>query len=558
MNPEGYGYFIAPRGKGAPILVELLPGTGGGGGPPASQLMAAIVFRPGAASSGFFVETWPEVQAVMAASPAGVVFVDDGIVSPALVPGATGITDFQGRWELRPYRGDDTNFSTLQVSDGATLKSIAIIRGTLIVQGDCQSATPSFDFDYTPNVVGTPEPICYLKDDAGIGCSSTNTQPCLVVPAGATLQFDAQEYAGFVQPSAVPFIALTNAASVLAITNHNGTFPNDFVSGAAGTVLYRYNSESLLSSFGHSTGGVPLLPGYTGTYTKLQDDTQLVIIDVLTSATNVLAGLLGGFIPTVGKVSIQFEGFGGSGGGGGGQAGAPGAQGVGGGGSGGCVLQAGSFDFVLSNQLDVNLGSGGTAGAAGMAPGGAGGDGGDGNPSNIFDATATNVLVLMQGSTGGQGAAGGVPGDGGCQFANTTGASTLGLNRLASNIGFPGVGGSGGAAGANGNDGNFAALSLGVGATGYPNTSGYVGGLGGASAALQGGGGGGGGQGPYQAGQAGGASSVSVGGNGVPPAPNTGAGAGGGAGGTGAADNGGAGAVGSLGRVRLLFIAPQA
>src|SRR5271166_5635938 len=131
MNPEGFGYFIAPRGKGAPILVELLPGTGGGGGPPASELMAAVVFRPGAPSSGFFVATWAEVQAVMAASPAGVVFVDNGLVSPALVPGTSGVTDFQGRWELRPYRPNfQANYAELTVQDGATLKAVCRISGT--------------------------------------------------------------------------------------------------------------------------------------------------------------------------------------------------------------------------------------------------------------------------------------------------------------------------------------------------------------------------------------------------------------------------------------------
>ena len=68
MNPEGYGYFIAPRGKGAPILVELLPGTGGGGPVPASAIV------PG-----------PQISTLRSVTP----------TTPALVEWAsTGYVDF--------------------------------------------------------------------------------------------------------------------------------------------------------------------------------------------------------------------------------------------------------------------------------------------------------------------------------------------------------------------------------------------------------------------------------------------------------------------------------
>ena len=564
MNPEGYGYFIAPRGKGAPILVELLPGTGGGGGPPASQLVAAIVFRPGAASSGFFVETWPEVQAVMAASPAGVVFVDDGTVSPALVPGATGITDFQGRWELRPYRPNfQAAYSELTVQDGATLKAVYKISGTLQVNLDPgASGVHALDFDYAPNVLGVCNPGMYLEDGAYLAMTLTATIAGCKLPAigvGGEIYIYVQSHAGFISGTpGVPLFDVSAGAIVnvnmreAALLNSSFLTPIDpsWCLGAGGACNQTFNSDSVTLSGGIVATSAP-------TNGLIEIDSHLVTLDFLASTPNVLAALQSaGQLPAIGLLAIQYFGFGGSGGGGGGSAGSAFGPGAGGGGSGGCIYQTGSFTFQLANQLDVVLGTGGTAGAAGIAAGGAGGDGGDGNPSSIQDATAGNVLVLLQGSTGGQGGTtGGPAGDGGCSFSNTSGAS-IGRNRLANNTGFEGAGGAGGAASQPGSDGNFAALSLGFGATGFPNTSGYLGGAGGASAPGQGAGGGGGGQGPYQAGQNGGASSATVGGDGVPPAPNAGAGAGGGAGGTGAADNGGAGAVGALGRMRLQFIAP--
>src|SRR5271155_1084848 len=130
----------------------------------------SIIYRPGGVAGGLVVTTWAQVQKFVAARQgAAIVYVDDSIVSPAHVPAATGVTDFLGRGEIRPYRQDFENFSTLVVDSGATLKGLFRLAGTVDVLADTQGATPGFDWDYTPNGVGTPLPTLFVCDAASIG-----------------------------------------------------------------------------------------------------------------------------------------------------------------------------------------------------------------------------------------------------------------------------------------------------------------------------------------------------------------------------------------------------
>ncbi|HYX20193.1 MAG TPA: hypothetical protein VFA98_05055, partial [Thermoanaerobaculia bacterium] len=87
-----------------------------------------IIYRPGGTTGGVTVTTWAQVQEFIALRQGTViVYVDDSIVSPALVPGATGVTDCQGRVLFRPAIVDSLSYSVLQVEDGATLHNVYAI-----------------------------------------------------------------------------------------------------------------------------------------------------------------------------------------------------------------------------------------------------------------------------------------------------------------------------------------------------------------------------------------------------------------------------------------------
>jgi hypothetical protein len=223
------------------------PNTGGGGGG-----VAAVIYRPGVASSPPFVETWAEVQSVIAESDGDcIVYTDDSVVSPALVPASSGVTDCLGRVEFRAYRVDFVNYSTLQIEDGATLKSIFRIVGSMEILGDTQGAVPAFDFDYTPNVVGTPAPGIILQEGGFVGNTPTCTAPCIVVPALQTLVLTFDTRAGIYLPAtATPFfIHLAAASSNLSLLGLNAEFvsfgsASGNVADGAGGVVYQFDSNT--------------------------------------------------------------------------------------------------------------------------------------------------------------------------------------------------------------------------------------------------------------------------------------------------------------------------
>lgn len=511
-----------------------------------------IIYRPGGVAGGLVVTTWTEVQAFVALRQGAVtVYVDDSIVSPAHVPAASGVTDFFGRGELRPYRQDALNYSTLVVDSGATLKGIFRLAGTIEVFADTQGAVPAFDFDYTVNVLGTvPQPALFLDDAAFFGNTVTATQPAIVVPNDTAFLIFMTDRAGFFMQSAAVLVHTTNAASTFSLNANTSevigfgsTFGN--LSDGPGITQFQFDSSTLNTTLS------PVPPVFsTATTTREQLDTHQVTVTFLASAANVLGTFN---LPATGTIHVKFEGFGGTGGGGGGQGGGAG-PGVGGGGSGGSQYQLGSFDHNLAHPLNITVGAAGAPGVAGAAGGGAGTNGGDGGATLATDPIANVTLFVLQGSSGGQGGAvsGGSPGRGGATYPG--GTLIPSVNEVGGppyGSGFIAAGGKGGlsaTAGLAGQRTLAAALIPGGGNFWAPGT-------GGASAVGEGGGGGGGGSGIFAPAGPGG-DGAAVGSNpGVGAAPNSGAGVGGGSGGAGAADPGGAGATGVTGWARISFIA---
>lgn len=513
---------------------------------------SSIIFRPGGVSGGLVVTTWAEVQTFNALRQGAIVLYVDDSIAPAIVPGASGVTDFKGRGEIRPYRQNFIGYSTLQVNDGATLKGIWRIAGTVEVNCASTSAVPSLDFDYT----GGAQPMLFLEDGGTIGNAAAATNPGCVVPAASILFLIVENLGAIFQTGAAALFELAAGTSLLIVESVNGIFENaaggllqsTWIQGA-GVSNFVYDSPTVKQS-----GGIA--PSNAVTANTFNVDTQQAESVLLATTADVLAqfqvrGLVAAvvpFLPKIGTLRIQVEGFGGTGGGGGGEGG---ALGGGGGASGGCQYSVGSFDANLANPLNVTVGAGGAAGVAGVAGHGAGGNGGDGSPSTIIDGTTAVCLAALAGSSGGQGGqAAGQGGLGGANFPQVlTGAGAP--QYPATVIGFPSSGGGGSATAVAGLQGNGG--YVGFGGTGGVTL--FAGGAGGVSAGGRGGGGGGGGAGPFQAGAVGGAATAAAGNPGGDGTDNMGNGAGGGAGGTGAGDAGGAGGAGKKGWVKLSFIA---
>ncbi len=226
-----------------------------------------IIYQPGGTASGLIVTSWSQVQKFIAARQgACTVYVDDSIVSPALVPGATGITEGFGRLILDVYAGDSDAFSVLQIEDGATISNLSLLN-VLELRCNTQSATPSLSWSATPNGG-------YLRVTgiAKLSNAATATQPSVVIPVGKDLFLDMYDSFLSMHNPAVPFFSIA-AGSTLEFNSYHSVVPVGFASGPGNVGLVYDN----VTAFSFSPSGVvPTLPALTGSYTFLNDDSVWV------------------------------------------------------------------------------------------------------------------------------------------------------------------------------------------------------------------------------------------------------------------------------------------
>jgi len=227
----------------------------------------SIIFQPGGAPGQDLVATtWAEVQAFIALRDGAVIVYVDDSLAPCTVPGASGVTDCQGRVEIRPYRPDQQNFSTLTIEAGATLKSIYKLSGTVFLECNPTTATPSLDFDYSANVVGTPWPILFLADSAALGTATTATTPACVVPANEQLYVFMDDFSMIAALSASAVFQLAAASTTLLFIARNSVFegltgaiPSTWVQGA-GRFLLSFDAGTA-GYTNNNAGGPVLAPG---------------------------------------------------------------------------------------------------------------------------------------------------------------------------------------------------------------------------------------------------------------------------------------------------------
>jgi hypothetical protein len=500
----------------------------------------AIIYKPGAISAGDVVATWAEVKAFIQASSNGkcVVYVDDSIVSPALVPGATAVTDCDGRVEFRPASTDSVTFTVLQIENGATLKNLWKLTG-MELRCNSQGATPSLDWTATPNGGAF-----YLEGFSQLSNAATATNPGIRMLVGRTLFLSCLFSNISLNAPAVPLIDIAAGASVGMLAFDCAWVANVF--SGAGNVNIGYDMPT---AQGFVIPGVPPpQPALAGTYNRTNLD-DLIISQQFAAGTN--TNVFGGG-PNFGTRLVKFTGCGGGGSGGGGSGGTlAGAAGNGGGAGGASLYQ--NFDVFIdfTHRIDIVIAANPAPGAAG-AVGVDGGAGGDGGTCYVLDFTTNTVLCAFAGGSGGaQGTVLSGPGLGGASFPNGQRAGNL----TTGSQGFIAAGGNGGSqvGPIAPSTGNFNLSTFGLTPPGpAPNL--YAPGAAGVNgAAGQGGGGGGGGQGPFGPGGAGGSGNAGTGTQGTDVnVGNPGSGGGGGAGGA-AANGGSRGGIGSLGQITYSY-----
>ncbi len=237
-----------------------------------------VIYQPGGTSNGPVVATWEEVKAFIALkSGACIIYVDDSITSPALVPATAGVTECFGRVELRPFKVDSIIFSVLEIEDGATLSNLYQVTD-LELRLNCQSATKSLAWTGTPN-----GGFLILWQFGYLSMATTATQPGISVIAGQTVLIQAdnngiiygQDFTTFTVPLAT--VAATGEFQIEA--NNNSEISANFVEGA-GNALLEYDDSS--SAFFDVEGVPPENPGLTtpGAYELIRNSTAPQLLSV--------------------------------------------------------------------------------------------------------------------------------------------------------------------------------------------------------------------------------------------------------------------------------------
>ena len=539
-GPTGPAGATGPTGSQGPTGPQGPTGIQGPTGPTGVAAPSSIIYFPGTPSSGDHVATWPEVQAFIAATDGRcIVYVNDTITSPAPVAGATGITDCLGRVELRPY-AIGTGATVLQVESGATLRNLYAITGMEVRLNATISPGPSL-LDWTLPAY------LYISQGGSLTCAPTATVTAIALGA-QTVRIQVNR-GNLVSLSGTALFNVPLAASFLVVEAYDASTIGDDIVVGTGSLEYIFDNSTAFN-FGNA-GAVPLVSGFTGSYTTRNTDNVAFTSTFNASATNVFAEYVG-----LGLVWATVSGYGGGGGSGGGAGGDNGANGGPGGGAGGGALgQAQTIQINLDHQIDVVIGAGGAAGGGG-ALNTSGTAGGDGGTTYLIDQSTAppTVLAAFSGASGGTGGinllGSFVGGSGGASFLGT-GSFFQHFAPGTSIIGFMAAGGQGNTGGNAGVQGNQNVSAIGTTAASPLWSAGTFGGA--TTGAGNGGGAGGGGAGVGGNGGNGGAGGVgAVGGAGTAGAANSGAGAGGGGGGN-FNHGGGNGAVGGSGRLVIAF-----
>lgn len=222
-----------------------------------------IIYQPGGTNSGITVTTWAQVQQFLTyRTGAVIVYVDDSITSPALVPTASGVTQCNGRVEFRSAIAETA--AVLLIQAGATLDNVWAFTN---VEARCATttATPAITFTESLSSLGQ----LILKEFGFISNDASATEPVIVLQAGQSLQLSMNEGDLILNAPTIPLISVPATATLAMFAVDGSEIADNFASGA-GDVFFDYDN-STASQFS-TPGTPPALPGITGTYTATNLD----------------------------------------------------------------------------------------------------------------------------------------------------------------------------------------------------------------------------------------------------------------------------------------------
>lgn len=207
---------------------------------------SSVIFRPGVASAGPAVATWAEVQAAIAAADGLITVAVDGSHAPALVPGASGVTDCQGATTFMAYNQvagavvDDT----LTIKDGATLHRPKQFSDGLYLAFECFT-TAALTF---ATAAGSAQDVLQVQRFVNLILLAGATVAPIQVAAGGTFYLATARSVNLDTSAAgaVPFISLGVGANLLWDCYEGGAcIGTNTVSGGGVTATITYNFDSL-------------------------------------------------------------------------------------------------------------------------------------------------------------------------------------------------------------------------------------------------------------------------------------------------------------------------
>ena len=216
-----------------------------------------IIYQPGGTNSGITVTTWAQVQQFLTyRTGAVIVYVDDSITSPALVPATSGVTQCNGRVEFRSAIAETA--AVLLIQAGATLDNVWAFTN---VEARCATttATPAITFTESLSSLGQ----LILKEFGFISNDASATEPVIVLQAGQSLQLSMNEGDLILNAPTIPLISVPATATLAMFAVDGSEIADNFASGA-GDVFLDYDN-STASQFS-TPGTPPALLALTGTY----------------------------------------------------------------------------------------------------------------------------------------------------------------------------------------------------------------------------------------------------------------------------------------------------
>ena len=243
--------------------------SGSGGG-----ASSVLVFRPGVASSGVAVATWPEVQTALAAVDGLLDLYIDSSNSPAAV--AVGVTTCLGGLQIFSFNSPTAASGyadTLSIPDGATLDRVrALIGPQLLVQCAC-ATTPAFTFN--AQVGSTKVDNFSILDGVKLTLENGATVSAIQVAANGTLTLTTTgnpTLESDAEGGNLELIGLGTGATLVWNATSGVTVVNNLLAGTSGNanaVILNHDATVPPPGFDLGGSGVSIFGGtWTGSITE--------------------------------------------------------------------------------------------------------------------------------------------------------------------------------------------------------------------------------------------------------------------------------------------------